>query len=82
MSYDESGYWPECGGHQWKAGRGPLSACARSGCGLYYSHWSGDRCPKAPDCTAVRGDVQCDREQGHGGEHQATVVWSDAGVTA
>jgi hypothetical protein len=67
------GYFTEVAGHLWKDTRGPDAACER--CGLGYPSWSGDRCWKAPDCTAMRGDIQCSRESGHEGEHWATVTW-------
>lgn len=72
---DAEGYWTGCGGHLWKAGRGPESVCARPGCGLFYAQWSGDRCHAAPSCEAVSGDVRCGREQSHSGRHRADVEW-------
>jgi hypothetical protein len=73
---DAEGYWTGKGGHLWKTDRGPDSACARPGCRLYYAHWSGERCPEAPDCEATFHGVQCGLERGHGGEHEATVAWA------
>jgi hypothetical protein len=77
---DADGFYPEVGGHLWRDNRGPDSHCARPGCGLVYARWSGDRCYAAPDCTAARGSVQCDGEEGHEGDHFATRAWqwSDA----
>lgn len=73
---DTGGYWTGNGGHLWKASRGMGSDCARPGCGLYYAHWSGDRCHAAPDCDAATfGTVPCDREQGHDGLHHAELEW-------
>lgn len=72
---DAEGYWTGHGGHLWKTDRGPDSACAWPGCGLYYSQWAGGRCPEAPNCTAVRGDIPCAGELDHEGDHYASVEW-------
>ncbi|TDD97622.1 hypothetical protein [Actinomadura rubrisoli] len=73
---DAENFWTGNGGHLWKTDRGPDSACARPECGLSYARWSGDRCPAAPDCDAVFEGARCGLEQGHDGDHEATLVWA------
>lgn len=73
---DERGFWTGKGGHLWRESRGPGSRCVR--CHLAYARWSGDRCPSAPDCTAIMPgtEIQCAEEDGHEGDHEATVQWA------